>query len=76
MADPLRISALSFNGGTVSITWSAIAGRTYRILYKDDLASAVWLQLGDPLPATGPSVSTNDSLPPNTHRFYRVIRSD
>jgi hypothetical protein len=72
----LRITQLTFSGGVVNLAWSTIAGRTYRLLYKDDLAAASWTQLGGDFHAVAATASTTDSVPPNTHRFYRVIRSD
>jgi hypothetical protein len=76
LAESLALKNLSLNGGVVSLTWSTIAGRTYRLLYKDDLAASSWSQLGGVRQALAPTFTATDSLPPNTHRFYRVIRAD
>jgi hypothetical protein len=75
LSGPLRITEISFNPTTVTLTWSAISGRTYRVEYKDDL-SAPWTLLDDAIQAMGTTASVNDTLSPLGHRFYRIFRVD
>jgi hypothetical protein len=75
LSGPLRITEISFNATTVTLTWSAIAGRTYRVEYKDDL-SAPWTLLDDAIRALGTTASVNDTISPVGHRFYRILRVD
>ena len=76
LAAPLRLKEISFNAGVVTLTWSTIPGRAYRVQFKDNLNSPAWLALGSDVPAAAESASATDSPPPNTHRFYRVLRLD
>ena len=76
LAGPLQIVDLSFNGGSVSLTWSTIPGHTYRVEYKDDLSAPDWTALTEDLLALSETASATDTISPNGHRFYRVLRSD
>jgi Tol biopolymer transport system component len=59
-------------GGNVTLTWSAVAGRTYSILYKDSLEDPVW----NTLEGT-PAINGNQgqfSVPADqTCRYYRIV---
>jgi len=76
LAGPLHITEISFNAGLVTLTWSAVPTRAYRVLFKDNLDAPMWMPLGGEVSAVGTTASATDSVPPNAHRFYRVIRSD
>ena len=56
---------------SVSLSWSALPGRTYRVQYSSDLGSIHWTSLGLDITAAGSTASTTDSRTP-TNRFYRV----
>ena len=60
-------------GGQMSFTIDTIPGRTYRILYKDDLNAPTWTQLGPDFVAANAyaSLSDNAVVP---HRFYQVVQ--
>lgn len=63
------------NVGTtnLTVTWSAIPGRSYRLEYKTNLASGSWTAVGTNQTATdctGVQVDTNGSSGP---RFYRLV---
>jgi hypothetical protein len=76
LSGPLRVVRISFNAMTVTLTWSAIPGRIYRVEYKDDLSAPAWNSLGDPIEAVGSSAFANDTVSPVGHRFYRILRID
>jgi hypothetical protein len=59
-------------GGGVTLTWSAEPGRTYRVLYKDDLNAADWTSLPGDVVATGGVASRTDSSG-GGQRFYQVL---
>lgn len=72
---PPVIRSLAVTNGTVTLMWSAVAGQTYLLQYKDDLTQTNWTFLTKPsvadggvMTATDPQVST-----PSTHRYYRVV---
>jgi hypothetical protein len=71
-ASKLAISAVAQTGPeTVTLTWPAVAGRTYTIFSKLDLQDADWLPLVIGVPGTAPSC--NFALPMNEPaRFFRV----
>jgi hypothetical protein len=76
LADRLRITHLAFENGTVTLTWSAIPGRSYRIDFKDDLAAPAWTPLGSTVLALGFTAGATDSPAPSTRRFYRIRLAD
>jgi hypothetical protein len=41
--------------------------------YKDDLAAPAWAQLGANLTAAGPTLTVQDNLAGQGHRFYRLV---
>lgn len=69
-----RITSVTSASANITITFSAVAGKTYRVEYNDDLTSSTWLLLQDQLFATGSTLSLADvgatALP---HRFYRAV---
>ena len=67
---PVFISATR-SGNVLSMSWSAIPGRSYQILYCADLGRPNWIALGNVL-ATDFSASITDTLTAGSRRFYRV----
>ncbi|HVM50725.1 MAG TPA: delta-60 repeat domain-containing protein [Candidatus Acidoferrum sp.] len=59
-------------GGGVTLQWSAITGRTYRVQYKPDISSVSWSDLPPDVIASGSLASTTDPAPA-AHHFYRVV---
>jgi uncharacterized repeat protein (TIGR03803 family) len=59
-------------GGTIVLTWSAVAGQTYQLQFKTNLNQTSWDDLGSPTIATNSTVTAYDSPGPDPHRFYRV----
>ncbi len=68
---PLLGISLGLNN-LVTLVWSAHAGRSYRVQYKDDLEVAEWTDLGDPVNAIDASASFTDQNG-GGQRFYRVV---
>jgi len=42
---PLVFQAIIYSNDVVTMTWSAIAGQTYRVLYEEDLNNTNWKDL-------------------------------
>ena len=71
----LRVITVSpVRGGPVTIFWSAVEGRSYRVQYKDSVDAAAWAELPGTITATGPTASHVDSQPSLAQRFYRVMQ--
>ena len=80
LAGPMNIVDSSLNAGTLGITWSSIPGRTYTILYSDDVM-LTWLTATPSLTANATQTQWYDDGPPKTEskplsiasRVYRVV---
>jgi len=66
------ITSITVSNGVVVIRWSAVAGQTYRLQYKDDLNGNCWADLGADISATGTTAAATNLVGLATHRFYRV----
>ena len=73
-AGPVIHSIASVNGHAV-FTINTAVGRTYRILYKDDLNSATWSQLDRDFVAANATASISDYMAVPV-RFYKIQRLD
>ena len=59
--------------GNVTLTFNAIAGKTYSVLYKNALTEVNWAKLKDVTASSTNTVKTvNDALGGSTTRFYRL----
>lgn len=71
----LRLTA-TMNGTTTELRFSAVAGRTYTILYSDSLPGVpAWQRLAD-VPAQGSTQTVmvpDSSAGPGMQRFYRIV---
>jgi hypothetical protein len=68
---PIFINIAESNS-TFYFTWNTISNRTYQLQYTTDLTSSNWNHLGVGVTAISNSISTTDTVGPDTHRFYRV----
>ena len=67
-------SGLVSSGETVTLTWPAVPGKTYRIQYKENAADPNWTDL-DSVTATDTTASTLVSNG-TSERFYRIAAVD
>jgi hypothetical protein len=67
-----QLLVLSRGSNTVTFTWTTVPGQTYQVVYCSDLKLHMWYDLGNPVAATGTTLSATDalSLP---QRYYRVV---
>lgn len=72
-ADVLRLLSVAFGNSTV-LEFSAVAGRTYTVQYRDSLGEGAWQTLAEVLaqPVSG-VVRVTDATSPDASRFYRVV---
>jgi hypothetical protein len=66
------IQSITISNGVTKITWTSLAGRTYRPEFKNNLAASVWSNLPPNILATGPTASTTDPVSSRSQRFYRI----
>ncbi|HEX9785038.1 MAG TPA: thrombospondin type 3 repeat-containing protein [Opitutaceae bacterium] len=60
--------------GGYTITWTTVAGRTYRVERSTDLAPDSWETIQASVPGTGSVVSFTDTAPEaSQHVFYRIV---
>ncbi len=70
----VSILEVEYNGGGLTLTWAAQAGRTYRVQYKSDLASPDWIDLPGDINASVETASKTDpATEGDAQRFYRVV---
>jgi len=72
---PPVIEAITLTNDTIVLTWSAVAGQTYQVLYSDDLTSTNWLFVTKPTVATSGIMTATDydDVAAFTQRYYRVV---
>ncbi|HEX4645107.1 MAG TPA: hypothetical protein VH598_05810, partial [Verrucomicrobiae bacterium] len=66
------LSAIVVSGNSVNLSWSAIAGKVYRVQFKSDWATA-WASLPGDITASGPVATKTDASGLVNQRFYRVL---
>jgi hypothetical protein len=69
---PPAFQSISAGGGSVSLTWSTVPGRSYQLQFKTDLTQGTWSNLGGPVTASDWTISFTDSSAADTQRLYRV----
>jgi hypothetical protein len=66
------IQGAVLSGGGLSFTWSAAAGHTYRLQFKQHLDDPNWTDLNPLVTAAGPTASATNSISGSSQGFYRV----
>lgn len=61
----------SFDTSTLTLSWNAIPGTTYRLQYKSDLSVTNWTDLAGDVTATSTTATKSDPAT-GTQRFYRL----
>ena len=69
---PLAFQAVTQTNGLITFVWTSRIGNRYQLQYTTNLLSAVWIDLGAPVTATGVSLSASDLIGADSQRFYRV----
>ncbi|MFN7141048.1 MAG: hypothetical protein ACK4UN_17095, partial [Limisphaerales bacterium] len=69
--EPVIQSITGAGTGSVTISWSAVNGVSYRLQYKNSLSDASWSELA-PVVANGNTASSTDTGANSQTRFYRV----
>jgi uncharacterized repeat protein (TIGR03803 family) len=71
-AFPPVFRTVSPAGSTLTLTWSAVPGKTYQLQYSTNLLAPGWSNLNSAITATNATVTTFDPVGPAPRRFYRV----
>ncbi len=61
------------NGGAMTLSWSAVPGRDYRVEYAAAFHATNWTTLGLDLTATNKTHSYTDQIN-GPQQFYRIIQ--
>jgi hypothetical protein len=64
---------LAVTDGVVTMHWSAVAGRSYRVEYTDDFEDTNWNPVGTNILATDATARAADPIGTASQRFYRVV---
>lgn len=73
-ASVLRISGISISGNDFVVSFSTVAGKTYRVERSDTLAAGSWTTLLDNIAGTGGTVQVTDvGAAAQSKRFYRIV---
>jgi hypothetical protein len=70
---PPLFQSISVTNGDVTLIWSAVNGRNYRLQYSDDLTSTNWNDITPDVPATGASATLTTPVGDAAQRYYRVF---
>jgi hypothetical protein len=60
------------SGSSITLTWTTVAGMTNQLQYTTNLSQPVWIDLGNPILATGGSTNASVLISSNAQRFYRI----
>jgi uncharacterized repeat protein (TIGR03803 family) len=69
---PPVFRTVSRAGGTLSLSWSSVPGKTYQLQYLTNLATRSWSNLNNTVTATNATATTSDAIGPAPRRFYRI----
>jgi murein DD-endopeptidase MepM/ murein hydrolase activator NlpD len=73
---PPQISGLQSRGGTVSISWAAFPGKSYRVQFTGNLTNSTWLDFGSNVTAANATLTLTNLPGTNSQGFYRVQQID
>jgi hypothetical protein len=69
---PPLLGLVNSGAGGITVSWSAVAGRTYQLQFKTALTDLAW-QNARSVTATNASGVVSDPVPANGTRFYRLL---
>jgi hypothetical protein len=67
------LTSIQLSNQVVVLNWNSIAGRSYRVEYKNHLGEPDWTALATNLPAPGSNLSLTDPVGTNIQRIYRIV---
>jgi hypothetical protein len=73
VSNTIQITSIALSNGIVTLTWTSIAGKSYRLQYKESLTDASWTDLLPDVVATGATAIGTNAVDAAIQRFYRVL---
>ena len=70
---PPMIQSIVASTDVVTVTWTTVAGQTYRLQYKDPEDFTNWNSVTPDVTATGPASSATNTVGSSILRLYRVL---
>jgi hypothetical protein len=70
---PPVIQSISVSNSVVTVKWSAVSGRNYRLQYMQNLTDSTWSNVVPDITATGSIATATNGVNNSTQQFYRVI---
>jgi RHS repeat-associated protein len=68
-----QFQSVARSDSTITLDWTAIAGRTYQLQFKTNLTQSSWNNSGSPTTATNSTAAASDAIGQDLERFYRVV---
>ena len=73
-ASVLRVTAISVDGAGAHITFASLAGKNYRLEYKNNVSDASWTLVAANIPgSSGTTTAPDPAAVGMVRRFYRVL---
>lgn len=70
---PPVFESISVTNGNVTLIWSSLNGRSYRLQYSDDLSGTNWTDITPDVIASGPTATLTSPEGEVIQRYYRVF---
>jgi hypothetical protein len=70
---PPVFQSITLADGNVSLIWTTVAGRNYRLQYSDDFTAANWTDITPDITASGSTCGLTIPVGASDQRFYRVF---
>jgi hypothetical protein len=69
-----RFTRILLDGPQLTISWTAITGRSYQLESKSDLNQPTWTAVGEPSAASATTMTVNLNFTATSDRFFRVVQ--
>jgi hypothetical protein len=74
VTQPPQVIGFGVSNSMAVFTYQTSPAAIYQVQYKNDLNGPNWLNLGNPVIASGTTLTASDPLINNSRRFYRVVQ--
>ena len=68
-----QLNSVALAGGQITFAWQTVAGQSYQLEYKDNLAAPTWTLIPGSIPGTGNSIIVTNNLGVSPQRFFRLL---